>query len=146
MSPIARVYAHARTRPVLGQFFRFAAVGSLNAGIFFGSYNVFLHLGWAAPAAYAVAFLLGSVNSFLLNKYFTFRDRRRGLARQYVVFVAFTLVGLLLSEAALLAVLQPLEGLGTLGRNLAALTVAPVGVLWNFTVYRRWTFMPHAPH
>lgn len=144
MSPIARVYAHARRKPVVGQFARFAAVGSLNAALFFGSYNLLLHFGWPTPGAYALAFFLGSVNSFLMNKYFTFRDRRRGLTRQYAVFVLLTLGGLVLSEAALLAVLGPLESLGRLGKNVAALAVAPVGVLWNFTAYRRWTFKPHA--
>ena len=64
-----------------GKFWKFALVGVANtvfgAGIMFLLYNVFHASYWLSSAA---NYVLGSVLSYFLNKYFTFRVRKRSWA------------------------------------------------------------------
>ena len=89
----------------------------------------------------AIGFFIASINSFLLNKAWAFRDQRReAVVRQYFTFLFFTLVGLALHTGAFALLLVPLDVHGQIGRNLALLCALPVSVIWNFTSYRLWTF------
>lgn len=134
-----------RRRPgIVGQFARYATIGALNVAFYFVLFNAFLLLGAPTLVANAIAFFITSVNSYVLNKRWAFRDTQPRVVRQYFVFVGFTLVGLALNTAVLSALLIPLEGYGTTGKNLAALGALPVSVIWNFTSYRRWTFSRRA--
>ena len=137
------VYRRLHRHEIVRQFVKYAVVGCLNVAIFLAIFNSLLLVDVPALAANAIAFSVASVNSFVLNKIWSFRDRRRhAVVRQYFVFVFFTLVGLGMNTAVFSLLLIPLEGFGTLGKNAAALGSLPVSVIWNFTSYRRWTFHP----
>jgi putative flippase GtrA len=140
-----KTYERISRHEIVHQFVKYAMIGVLNVAVHVGFFNLFLYLGVPSLAANAAAFFLASINSFVLNKLWAFRDRRDdALTRQYLVFLFFTLVGLVLNTGAFSLLLIPLGEYGTIGKNAALLGAIPVSVLWNFTSYRRWTFIPNA--
>jgi putative flippase GtrA len=121
------------------QFARFCVVGAGNTLVTLIANAAGLALGLHYLTAGAVAFALGAVNGYVLNRNWTFRaggPRARGLAR-YVTVQALCL-GL---DVGLLRVLHGTLGLPEL---LAQATALPLVALAGFTVNRRWTFRPHA--
>jgi putative flippase GtrA len=140
-----KVYERLSRHEVVRQFIKYAIVGCLNVAIFLALFNVLRLMDVPPLGANAISLLLTSVNSFLLNKFWSFRDHRRErVVRQYLVFVIFTAVGLGLNTLVFRLLLIPLEEYGRIGENAAALGALPVSVLWNFTTYRRWIFK-HSP-
>lgn len=140
-----KTYERVTRYEIVHQFVKYAMIGTLNVGVHVGFFNLFLLLGVQSLVANALSFFIASINSFLLNKRWAFRDRRdHAVVRQYFVFLFFTLVGLALHTGAFSLLLIPLDDHGTLGKNAALLFALPVSVLWNFTSYRRWTFVPGA--
>lgn len=138
-----RLYDRVSRHEWIHQFVKYALIGGLNVAIHLAIYNL-LTLGGLSPlAANAIAFFFASVNSFIWNKLWAFRDQRReAVVRQYLLFVGFTLIGLGLHTAAFSVWLLLLGRHGRLGENAALLLALPVSVVWNFTSYRLWTFKP----
>lgn len=138
----SETYARLEQYEIVHQFVKYAMVGCLNTALFIGIFNA-LDLAIPTVSAYATAFFVTSVGSFLLNKWWSFRDHRKErVVRQYLRFVTFTLIGLGLNTGAFRLLLIPLEQYGRLGKNAAALATVPLSVVWNFSAYRRWTFTP----
>ena len=144
MTNLRELMGRVLRHEITAQFVRYAAVGCLNVALFFGTFNLLTPGGSSklrTVGAYAVAFLLTSVISFVLNKLWAFKDaRRERIAHQYVLFLALTLVGLGMQLGVFSVLLVPLHTYGRIGRNVAAVPGVPLSVLWNFTAYRRWTF------
>lgn len=141
----SKTYERVTRHEIIHQFVKYAMIGALNVGVHVGFFNLLLVIGVPSLASNAAAFFIASINSFFLNKRWAFRDRRdHAVVRQYLVFLFFTLVGLVLHSGAFWLLLIPLEDRGTLGKNAALLLALPVSVLWNFTSYRRWAFVPNA--
>jgi putative flippase GtrA len=141
----SKTYERLSRHEIVRQFVKYAVVGVLNVAIFLTIFNVLRSMDVPVLGANAIAFVVTSVNSFLLNKFWSFRDHRReAFVRQYLVFVLFTIVGLALNTAVFRLLLIPLAQFDRLGENAAALGALPVSVIWNFTTYRRWTFKPSA--
>lgn len=123
------------------QFLRYAVVGIVNVALYYVLFNVLLTLDWSPLAANAVSFFPVTVNSFLLNKIWSFEDRQlKGVTRQYAVFLLWTLVALAVETGCLWLLLIPLEPHGRLGVNIAATLTAPFTAVTNFLAQRRWTF------
>jgi putative flippase GtrA len=140
-----KTYERVTRHEIVRQFVKYAMIGMLNVAVHVGFFNLLIVFGVPSVAANAAAFFVASINSFFLNKRWAFRDQRdQAVVRQYGVFLFFTLVGLALHTGAFSLLLIPLEDRGTLGKNIALLAALPVSVLWNFTSYRRWAFVPNA--
>lgn len=135
------LYAAATRYPSVHQFVKYALVGLLNVGVGFVIYNILRTLKVSPLYAQGTGFLLTSVQSFFLNKHWSFRDTgRHSLLKGYLVFVSLTVVGMGLNLSAFRILLIELHRFGRIGENLALLGAIPVSVLWNFFAYRRWTF------
>src|SRR5215475_4129393 len=99
---------------------------------------------WAA----AVSMTIAATLAFVGNRFWTWRHRERsGLHREYVLYFAFNLVGLLISEACLLAshsVLGhywPVVFQNAVADNLSKNGVGmALGTLFRFWSYRRFVF------
>jgi putative flippase GtrA len=138
-----KTYERVTRYTIVHQFVKYAMIGVLNVCVHVGLFNLFLLAGVHTLGANAGAFFLASINSFVLNKMWAFRDpRRHAIVRQYLVFLFFTVVGLGLHTALFSLLLVPLREYGTIGKNIALVTALPVSVIWNFTCYRLWTFRP----
>jgi putative flippase GtrA len=59
-------------RGVVDQAARFVLFGVLSAGVDFGVYQLFLHLGTWASLAKAISFVCGTVTAYALNRRWTF--------------------------------------------------------------------------
>ncbi len=125
--------------PVAVQFVKFGLVGVSNTLLSLAVYVVLLKgLGVAYLAASAVAFAVGTVNGFLWNSRWTFRDHV-GDALTPVRWFVVQGCGLAVNEA-LVFVLVHDAGLGKLVGQVC--TTAFVTVC-TFVANRAWTFRMH---
>lgn len=115
---------------------RYGLVGLLGTGLHFGT--VIALVEWArldpVPAS-ALGFLLALVVSYILNRAWTFRSRRRG-RRQFLAYAAVSLLGLGLNSAIMFLTVHVLRWNYLYGQ---ALVVAVVPVV-NYLLNLRWTF------
>jgi putative flippase GtrA len=91
---------------VLWQVIRFGIVGGLNTAIDILLLNVFL---WIYPTNVtslvllfnSIAYVIGAVNSFLLNKYWTFKNYKRPTLSEIARFALTTAIGVACSDVIL---------------------------------------------
>jgi len=136
-----------------GQFLRFALVGGLNTGIDLLVLNGLL---WVLPTQNALLLLLynsfayvtGAVNSFFLNKYWTFGRRQKTSRSELLRFAAATLAGVACSNTIIWLVsayFHPLIANATLWANVSKLFAISGTVLISFLCMRLWVFVHHPP-
>lgn len=124
------------------EFIRFGLVGVMNTGVDFLVFTLLIALGMHYLAAQTMAYAAGTLNSYAVNKLWTFRgqgsargDRRR-LGGELLRFVALNGASLLLS-LALLYLLK--DGLG-FPALLAKLLVTVCTVVVNYAGSKLWVF------
>jgi putative flippase GtrA len=127
-----------RTLPA--QLWRFAAVGATNTAVTLLTYALALAAGMPYVAAGALAFVLGALNGFALNRTWTF-VHAGPLGPAGARYAAVQGIGL----AADLALLRlGVRGLG-LAHLPAQVAAAPPVTLLTFVLSRSWTFRRRAP-
>ena len=90
-----------------GQITKFAVVGIINTTIDFSIFLFLLYqLELSLLAANTIAYSVAVVNSFLLNRYWTFSQTSKhgDPRRQFLLFLGFNIVGLGLSNLTVWAV------------------------------------------
>jgi putative flippase GtrA len=114
---------------------RFAVVGSINTAVDLALFTAMTGLLALQPdRANAISYGCGIVTSFILNRSWTFRDARGGIAEQFTRFIVVSLASLLLSTmivAGLSAVMPPL---------VAKFLSLPIMFLWSYSMTRRFVF------
>lgn len=68
------------------QLARYLTIGGFVFLVDFGSFAFFLHLGWWVPVVTTVAYGLGTVTHFTLNKYVNFRAHDRPVHSQALTY------------------------------------------------------------
>jgi len=128
----------ARRRRTVGfvrkQFFRFLVVGVSNTAITLLAYAGAIHVGVRYLPAGAVAYSLGGVNGFILNRRWTFSHSGR-VARSAVRYAAVTAIGVFVN----LVLLRAAVALGVPRAAGEVAAVAPVTLL-TFALNRAWAF------
>jgi putative flippase GtrA len=122
-------------RRIVAQWLRFATVGVANTLLSTAVFAVLFHLGVHYLLSSAVAFALGALNSYTLNRRWTFRSRGpRGpeLAR----FLCVQLVGLGVN----LALLAGLVEMAGIQHVVAQLLAFPFASIIMFALSRQWAF------
>lgn len=125
------------------QFMRFAVTGVINTGIDFLTYialtRLFTFWDNNKVLATSVAFIVANINSYILNRYWTFarkdKKSKNEYYKQYPKFLVISVVGLGLT--ALLFKLALMTGLYDM---LAKFAPIPFVLLWNFIANKYWTF------
>jgi dolichol-phosphate mannosyltransferase len=131
----SRAHAALRTRSNWVQLGKFCAVGAVGYVVNLAVYTALLHAGLHYLLAATCSFLVAVTSNYALNRAWTFRDRRAGLAAQGVRFFAVSVASL----GANLLVLHVLITLGAgklVGQAIAIVLVTPL----NFVGNRLWSF------
>ena len=134
-----RAEAALRARRNWEQLAQFCAVGAVGYVINLGVYAALLHNGLHYLLAATLSFLVAVANNYWLNRHWTFRERKAGVAAQGMRFFVISLASL----GANLLVLHLLItlGLGKLvGQAVAIVLVTPL----NFVGNKLWSFR-HRP-
>ena len=134
-----RAEAALRARRNWEQLGQFCAVGAVGYVINLAVYTALLHAGLHYLLAATLSFLVAVANNYWLNRHWTFRDRRAGVAAQGMRFFVISVASL----GANLLVLHALItlGLGKLvGQAIAIVLVTPL----NFVGNKLWSFRRRA--
>ena len=66
--------------PAYRQFIKFSFVGVLNTSIHYGIFFVMIRMGFFYVVATTVGTAIAIINSYLWNKFFTFRSKKKSVA------------------------------------------------------------------
>ena len=126
-------------RGELKRLLRFGAIGAVNTAIDLLIFTLLTAWGWTYVPAQTVSFTCGVLNSFALNRRWTFRSGSSGAMAGRSEFIKFAgLNGLiLLMTWGLIALFHQAAGLPVLVSKLLA---TGAGTLLNFTFSRLWVF------
>ena len=128
-----------RARDNWTQLAKFCVVGAVGYALNLAVYDAMLQSGIHYLVAATGSFLVAVSNNYVLNRAWTFRDRRRGVAAQGARFFAVSLASL----GANLLVLHLLISFGSGklgGQAIAIVLVTPL----NFIGNKLWSFRRHA--
>jgi putative flippase GtrA len=131
----SRAHTVIRTRRHWVQLGKFCAVGAVGYGVNLAVYAALLHAGLHFLLAATCSFLVAVTSNYTLNRHWTFRDRRAGVAAQGMRFFAVSLASL----GANLLVLDLLIAIGAgkfVGQAVAIVLVTPL----NFIGNKLWSF------
>ena len=119
------------------EIMRFAFVGLLNLGVDLVVFTIALY-GFDFPLLIAntLAYGLATINSYVLNKYWTFASRISGgfTIRELARFVLFNLVGLALSNLTVYLLVVYMHPI------ISKLYAVGVTFIWNYATNRYFVF------
>lgn len=132
------------------QFGKFFIVGILNTGLDFLVLNILMWLtqtykGQSIVIFGTISFSVAVINSYLLNKYWTFGDKsKEQVPGQFVKFLSVSIVGLILNNSIIYFIttlVNPIFGLTpVLWANFAKVVATGVVLGWNFAGYKLFVF------
>ncbi|HEY8315617.1 MAG TPA: GtrA family protein [Gaiellaceae bacterium] len=131
----SRAHTVLRTRRHWVQLGKFCVVGAVGYGVNLAVYATLLHAGLHYLLAATCSFLVAVTSNYALNRLWTFRDRRGGVATQGMRFFVVALASL----GANLLFLHVLITLGAgklVGQAIAIVLVTPL----NFVGNKLWSF------
>lgn len=132
---------------ISAQFLRFLVAGGVAAAANFGS-RILLSLAMPYTAAIVVAYCIGMVTAFLLNRRFVFEASSNPLHRQASWFIAINLLAVLqtLAVSLLLARLMfPAIGMTFHPETLAHAAGVAVPVFTSYLGHKAFTFREKHP-
>lgn len=155
---IAKLLSNLSTRAAgIYQFAQFAAVGTLNSFLDVGVFNLETFFYGSALISNglfavfkAISFLVGTTNSFIWNKTWTFGatssgDKAKTNAKQVTGFYTIAIIGWVfnITAATLTKAYGPSHS--TAWVNIVApLAGVAVSFIWNFLGYKYWVFKERA--
>lgn len=138
-----------RFHPVIYQFTKFAATGTLNSFINLGSLNILITLtGVTSGAGYSllvlIGFLLATTNSFVWNKFWTFSAGEGGVkVGQTFAFYGLTAIGAIINVGVASFVVNGIPSPGipaAAWANVGGLAGIAASFAWNFLGYKFFVF------
>lgn len=128
------------------QFLTFNLVGLLNTFIDFMLFTIFVWFGAYYLVAQVIAYAAGMINSFILNRRYTFRkkDNMISRAQQLNMSMRFIVWNGILLGMTLLLLLVFKEWFGW-NEMVSKLIVTVVTVLLNFYGSKKWVFAIKQP-
>lgn len=82
------------------------------------------------------SFFLGTVVAYTGQKYFTFKDAEKKIAKQFGLFIFISIIGLMIN---LLVLKICVDGFG-LHYMIGKVFAIGIGFFWNYTANRKFTF------
>ena len=124
-------------RAKISEIGRFAIVGLINFGIDVAAFSItFYFLGIHLIIANTIAYCLATINSYLMNKYWTFAGHSAHdiSTSEFARFLLFNIGGLALSNITVFLLAEFLLPL------VAKLGAVGVTFVWNYLTIRRFVF------
>lgn len=136
---------------IVFQAAKFVLVGGLNTLIDFGVLNLLMwstdiYKGSLIIGLNAISFLTAVTNSYLWNKFWTFKQDREAqvekesIGKEFTQFVVVSLIGISLNTAIVYLIttfINPISGLSpVLWANLAKVVATFISLAWNFLGYK----------
>ncbi|MAF25741.1 hypothetical protein CL634_09245 [bacterium] len=120
------------------QFWKYALVGGLSAGLNFSIYIFLVSKGWFYVWSGTAAFVVSAIFNFTSNKLWTFGNRLSGA----VIFHQIGKYALVMGVSTVTngVILFVLTESGGLDYRLSWVLATGIVALWNFHMNRRWTF------
>ena len=116
-------------------FVRFCIVGGINTAIDLAVFSLlFYGLDFPLLAANAIGFSAAVINSYLLNKFWTFGDASSHSVVKIAGFVLISTVGLAISSMVIWLLA------GHIGPLLAKIAAIAMTIIWNYTASRMLVF------
>ncbi len=130
------------------QIVRFSIVGVLNSCIDVAAMNVLLacfptHSVYLMLVYSSIAYMLGALNSFVCNKYWTFREKKKATAGELLRFALVNVASLFLNGSivwSVASVLHTLIANPLLWANIAKGTAIIGTSLLSYVGMRFWVF------
>lgn len=117
------------------QWLRFAVVGASNTLLSTAVFAALFHLGVHYLLASALAFAIGALNSYTLNRRWTFRSHERR-APELARFIGVQAVGLGVNLTLLVALVE----MAGIQHVFAQLLAFPAASVITFALSRQWAF------
>ena len=151
LAPLALFVAYlvGKVVPVIYQFAKFAAVGTLNTFVDIGILNLEIFLSGQASGLYypvfkGVSFIFATTNSFFWNKFWTFGAKDTKASGEALKFYLFSLVGWALNVGTATFIVnglaRPVGISANIWANVGALGGVAAAFLWNFIAYKYLVF------
>ena len=136
--------------PVIYQFAKFAAVGTLNSFVDLGVFNLETFLLGTLPTDItfavfkAISFFIATTNSYVWNKYWTFGVTRTPEANEVVKFYSIAIAGGFLN-VGVATLVKIAGGPAVISPELWINVIAPIAgifsvFIWNFMGYKFFVF------
>lgn len=123
---------------------RFAIVGGANTALDFALLFIFVSLGINAIVGNYLSTGISFIFSFFVNKSFTFKNKGGKVARQFILFIAVTIIGLWVIQPiiilAMTSLLQPLQWNESVVLFVAKIIATVASLIWNYLFYSRLVF------
>jgi hypothetical protein len=152
-SQILRLWWQLNMLPLIAdsvnQFRKFLFVGIANTLIDVFIFNLLMFASGIYNGYYllifnTISYSLGTINSYILNKKWTFKDKSKCYSNQFAVFITVSLIGMGLNNAiiyGLTTYMSPAFGLEWLmWVNFAKIIGIGVVLMWNFIGYKILVF------
>lgn len=136
---------------LLKQFSKFIIVGGVNTGIDFLILNILIYVtgitaGGELFVLNSLSFSIAVVNSYFMNKRWTFQDKTQTEQEpvKFSQFFAVSIVGIIINGLVLTGIttsVSPIFGLSAvLWANIAKLMATGISLIWNFIGYKFFVF------
>lgn len=135
----------AKFFPIFWQLAKFVVIGGLNTFLDFAVLNGLIFLtnissGYGYSLFKGISFTAAVVNSYFWNKKWTFNSREREGGKEFIQFLAISLVGFGINVGTASFMVNVLGGRWDISpnllANLGALTAILVSLTWNFIGYK----------
>jgi putative flippase GtrA len=127
------------------QFVRFAIIGVMNTGLDFGVLNLLIFAtgvreGLSLALLNSISFSVATANSYLWNKYWTFKDKDAVRVAEIGQFLTVSLIGLGINSSIVYLIstfVDPILGLSpAMWVNASKVVATGIALFWNFLGYK----------
>jgi len=121
--------------PTFPQFIKFSLVGVLNTLVFYGIYYLLLRLGFFYVVAATAGTVAGIINSYIFNKLFVFKTKRRSISEVIKFMIVYGVQYL----SNILVIFLCITYIG-ISAELAGIPAVGIGVIISFLGHKFWSF------
>jgi len=121
--------------PNISQFLKYVFVGCLNTVVFYCIYYIMLQLGFFYALSVTVGTVIGIINSYFWNKFFTFKSKKKSIEEMH----KFLMVYFVQYLSNLLIIYLCINYIG-ISAELAGIVAISIGLFISYFGHKFWSF------